>query len=85
MKKIFVAMALLLAVVLTMVGCGNRKVFDTVWSYEYAIITLPTGEIIEGKVESWSDYEDSDMIQIKIDGMNYFTHSSNVVMFSDDD
>lgn len=85
MKKIFVAMVLLLAVIFTMVGCGNRKLIDRVWSYEYAIIQLPNGEIIEGKVESWSDYENGDMLQVRIDGVNYFTHSENVVMFSTDD
>lgn len=71
---------LLLACVIT--GC-NRQMFDTTWSFERAIIFLPDGEKIEGKITSWTDYDGSDMIQVTIEGKVYLTHSSNVVMISE--
>ena len=83
MKKLI---ALLLAVILVMgvmllAGC-NKQMVDLTYSYEYAIIGLPNGEVIEGRVSSWTDFEDGDQIQVKIDGKTYLVHSSNVVLIS---
>ena len=75
----FVVLALALGVfVISLTGC-NRQVLDN-YSYDYAIIQLPNGDIVEGDVQSWKDYEDGDQIQVKIDGINYLVHSSNVVL-----
>ncbi len=83
MKKVI---ALLLAVIgvlaaLLLSGC-NKQMLDLTYSYEYAIIGLPNGEVVEGKVSSWTDYEDGDQLQVKIDGKTYLVHSSNVVLIS---
>lgn len=56
--------------------------FDTTYTFETAIIMLPNGEIIEGKVESWGDYADGDQIQVKIDGKTYLVHSSNTCLIA---
>ena len=62
------AAALLLAVsALILAGC-NKQMVDLTYSYEYAIIGLPNGEVVEGKVSSWTDFEEGDQIQVKIDG-----------------
>ena len=84
MKKII---ALLLAVIVLLsvcllAGC-NKQMVDLTYSYEYAIIGLPNGETVEGKVSSWTDFEDGDQLQVKIDGKTYLVHSSNVVLISD--
>ena len=71
------------AVVLLFTGC-NMQMVDTTYSFEEVCIAMPNGEIIEGKVESWGDYENSDMIQVKIDGKVYLTHITNVVLISTD-
>ena len=63
-------------------GC-NKQVFDTTYSYDRAILYLPNGEVIEGKVQSWTDYEDGDQIQVKIDGKQYLIHSENIVLISE--
>ena len=76
MKKKFIIAALVVSC-LTLGGWGNKDLFDTVYNYDYAIIQLPNGEIIEGKVEKWTDYEDGDQLQIKIDGVIYLVHSNN--------
>lgn len=59
------------------------QVIDTTWSYERAIISLPNGYVVEGHVDSWKDFDSSDMIQVEIDGKSYLTHSSNVVLISE--
>ena len=85
MKKI-IAVLLVAVVALSMAlittGC-NKQLVDLTYSYEYAIIGLPNGETVEGKVSSWTDFEDGDQLQVKIDGKTYLVHSSNVVLISD--
>lgn len=70
---------------------GLPSIIDTTWSFERAIISLPDSGYgwanklfyIEGKVQSWKDFENSDMIQVTIDGVTYLTHSSNVILISE--
>ena len=80
MKK-FIALFLVVILICCMAGC-NKQLIDTTYSFERAIITLPNGEIIEGEVSSWKDYE-GDQIQVKINGKTYLVHSSNVVLISE--
>ena len=84
MKKL---VALLLCVIgvlsaLLLSGC-NKQMLDLTYSYEYAILSLPNGEVVEGKVSSWTDYEDGDQLQVRIDGKTYLVHSANVVLISE--
>ena len=81
MKKGFVCM-LMLTTLLTLTAC-NKQMVDLTYSYERAILSLPNGEVIEGKVSSWTDFEDGDQIQVRIDGKTYLVHSSNIVLISD--
>lgn len=80
-KKILIA-ALTIITATSLIGC-NKQVMDLTYSYERAIVYLPNGEVIEGKVSSWADFEDGDQIQVKIDGKSYLVHSSNIVLISE--
>lgn len=81
MKKL-TTLVLALILMFLMTGC-NKQMVDLTYSYERAIISLPNGEVIEGKVSSWTDFEDGDQIQVRIDGKTYLVHSSNIVLISD--
>ena len=67
----------------TLSGCGNRQLFDTTYTFDRAIISMPDGSIISGTVSSWKDYEDGDQIQVVIDGTTYLVHSSNSVLMNE--
>lgn len=82
MKKKLLVVTLLTVMGLSMTAC-NKQVFDTTYSYERAIIYLPNGEVVDGKVSSWTDFDDGDQIQVKIDGKQYLVHSSNIVLISE--
>ena len=84
MKRIIALLLAMIAVLSAalLAGC-NKQMVDLTYSYEYAIIGLPNGEVVEGKVSSWTDFEDGDQIQVKIAGKTYLVHSSNVVLISD--
>lgn len=85
----FVFIGLILCSILLMFsGCGpandgiNYQLFDTTYTYDKAVVRLPNDKIIEGKVESWKDYEDGDQIQVKIDGKTYLVHSTNCALIN---
>lgn len=80
-KKLIV-ITVLCAMLFTLAGC-NKDMFDTVYRYDRAIIKLPNGDIVEGKVTNWTDYEDGDQIQVKIDGKTYLVHSMNATLIAE--
>ena len=85
-KRALCMLAAILLVVAMMLmfltGC-NRQVIDTTFSYDNAILVLPDGSVISGKIESWKDYDDGDQIQVKIDGTTYLVHSVNIVLIKE--
>ena len=90
MKKriMFVAMLILAVVVLCacseQVQTGNRITYGKdVQTFTYAYIWLGDRMIAEGYITQWRDYENSDVVQIMIDGKYYLTHYSCVVMIAD--
>lgn len=83
MKKIVILAALLVLILISCTGCYNKQLFDTTYHYDRAIVYLPNGEIVEGRVSSWTDFDDGDSIQVKIDGKMYLTHIANVVLIDD--
>ena len=82
MKKIALIIFLVIILV-SCTGCYNKQLFDTTYHYDRAIVYLPNGEIVEGRVSSWKDFDDGDSIQVKIDGKMYLTHISNVCLIDD--
>lgn len=81
MKKLLVAIITMMLVV-TMGAC-NKQVFDTTLKFDKAIVALPDGQIVRGKVDSWTDYEDGDQIQVKVEGITYLVHSSQIVLITE--
>lgn len=82
MKKIIcVVLILSLALVLTACQVGNRQVgWDTTQTFTHAILELGNGEIVEGTVTSWRDFEESDVVQFTMNGITYLTHYSKVIL-----
>lgn len=78
MKKIIVCAILFVLVVAVLCSC-NMQIMDITYNFDYAYVALPNGTVVEGKVDSWKDYE-SDAIQVVIKGKTYVTHYSNVVL-----
>lgn len=78
-KRALVLISAAALAVFTLIGC-NKDIIDTVYTFDYAIIKLPNGEIVEGEVDKWTDYEDGDQIQITIDGKIYLTSTLNCTL-----
>jgi len=82
MKRILCLLLVIIMITAMLCGC-NAQIIDLTYSYEYGYIKLPNGEVIEGAVSSWKDYDNSDVVQVVIDGKTYLTHYENVVLVSD--
>ena len=84
MKKrtaIIILLTLLLATTTTAYAIfGNKDYFDTVKTFHEALIAMPDGTVVQGKVQNWRDYENSDQIQVKINDVTYLVHSSNIML-----
>lgn len=83
MKKIFILALVLILCAMSFCACsiGNRQIgIDTTHTFRWAIIQLGNGELIEGTVTSWRDFNDGDEIQVTINGITYLTHYSNVIL-----
>lgn len=89
MKKI-ISFVLMIAIALSLVmTCGvevnatNWQFFDTTYQFDRVQIAMPDGSVVDGKVQSWKDFEASDVVQVKVNGKTYLTHYANVVLIDE--
>lgn len=80
--KLTVLVLVLILACIILATC-NKQIVDTVYKYDRAIIYLPDGTVVDGKVQSWTDFEDGDQIQVKIDSKTYLVHSSDIALIAD--
>jgi ribosomal protein S1 len=73
----------MMILIVTMLSGCNKQIVDLTYSFDRAIISMPNGNIVEGEVQGWTDYEDGDQIQVKIDGKTYLVHSSQIVLIAE--
>ena len=65
---------------------GNRITGGKdVQTFTYAYVVLDGQEIARGAITQWRDYENSDVVQVLVNGKFYLTHYSNVVLIADPD
>lgn len=89
MKKTISIVLLVLAILMSLflfIGRAeayNVTWFDTTYHFDKVQIRLPNDIIVSGAVESWKDWEDSDAVQVKVNGKTYYTHISNVVLIAE--
>lgn len=83
MKKI-ICVVLILTVALALTACqvGNRQIGVDLspQTFTHAILELGNGEIVEGTVTSWRDFNESDVVQFTMNGITYLTHYSKVIL-----
>lgn len=86
--KTIVLIVILSVCLLMFSGCetkmGNRITNGRdVQTFTYAYVVLGGQKVAEGAVTQWRDYDDSDTVQVLINGKFYLTHYTNVVLIAD--
>ena len=79
MKKLLISAALALG----LAGCGNLDMFDTNYTYHYAITKWPDGTVKKIEVEQWTDYEGEQVQIISTDGNIYLLSMNSTVLVRD--
>ena len=83
MKKWLSALLCGLLIALTLSSCGNYDMFDTNYTFDYAIIAFPDGTSKKVEIKTWTDYE-GEQIQIEdVDGNIYLVNSVNCVLVNE--
>ena len=89
--KIFALLVVLIGATFALASCdsdyyktGNRITGGKdVQTFTYAYVVLDGQEIAKGAITQWRDYDNSDVIQVLVNGKYYLTHYSNVVLIAD--
>ena len=82
MKKLLIT-ALISLSFISLVGCGNKDIIGTTFTFKYAKIKLVDGQIVEGEVKQWAKYDDQASVRVTFEnGEAYYTHSSNVTLYN---
>lgn len=83
MKKLLLGIVCGLSLV-SLTACGNKQLLDVTYTFDKAIIELQDGTVVQGKIQSWTDYEDGDQVQVKMeDGRTYLVHSSKITLIAE--
>ncbi len=87
MKRLVKLTAVILSVlslICILAACGNKQIFDTTYTFDYALVRFPDGSCQKIEIKSWTDYEDGEQIQIQAkDGTVYLVHAQNCVLVSE--
>lgn len=88
--KLILFIALIVIILILCAGCeyksGNRIIGGKdVQTFTYCYIVLGGQEVVRGAITQWRDYDNSDVVQVLVNGKFYLTHYSNVVMIADPD
>lgn len=88
--KLLLLITILIVAVFVFSGCenvhkmGNRITGGKdVQTFTYCFVVLDGQEIARGAITQWRDYDDSDVVQVLVNGKFYLTHYSNVVLVAD--
>lgn len=86
--KIALLAMLLVTFLAVFAGCehktGNRITGGKdVQTFTNCYVVLGGKEIVHGAVTNWRDYDNSDVVQVLVDGKYYLTHYTNVVLVAD--
>jgi hypothetical protein len=91
--KLTALVAVLVLVAVILCGCdatadlhksGNRITGGKdVQTFTYCYVVLGGKEIVRGAITQWRDYDNSDTVQVLVNGKYYLTHYTNVVLVAD--
>lgn len=81
MKKVIKYIVLILAIVITTTGCGNKDIWDSNYTYDIAICKIGE-EYKEIQIEQWKDYEGEQIQIIGKDKKIYLVSSNNCTLIN---
>ena len=85
--KVAIIICLMILSLVLFAGCerkmGNRITSGKdVQTFTYAYVVLGGQKVAEGPITQWRDYDNSDTVQVLVNGKFYLTHYTNVVLIA---
>lgn len=80
MKKIFLTLVILI-VLLSSTGCGNKQIFDFNYTFNKAYVKIGE-EWFDLELKSWKDYDGEQLQLILKDGTVILTNSMNCIIYN---
>lgn len=82
-KVAFIVFIMVIVILISLTGCGNKDFWDSNYTFNKAIIKMPDGNVLELEIETWRDY-DGEQIQITDkNGTIYLVSSINCVLIKE--
>ena len=85
--KALLLICMLVGAMLIFAGCENQHKTGNritggkdVQTFTYCYVVLGGKEVVKGAITQWRDYDNSDTVQVLVDGKYYLTHYTNVVL-----
>lgn len=86
MKKLkMLALAAVAVLSMMLASCGNYMMFDTEYTFDYAIVSFPDGSSRKIDIQSWTDYEGEQIQIVDTEGNVYLINSVNCVLVKEKD
>lgn len=75
------ALVTLLCIFSTGCNYSGYDLVDNDYHFDYAYISLPNGEVVEGRIKKWADSEDGEQLTVTLEnGNRYLCSSYNCVL-----
>jgi len=82
-KKIIGLILIICIFTFILLGCGNKQLLDTTYTFNRAIIKLQDETVLDIEVKSWLDYDGEQLQIVAKDGTVYLTNSINCTLIKD--
>lgn len=80
MKRI-ICLIICIVLMLCVTACGAEGPVSSSSGNKRAVIRMPDGVLVEGKVDRWYPYQ-CGLVEVEINGTTFTTHGANVVLIT---
>lgn len=82
-KVAFIVFIMVIVILISLTGCGNRDIIHSNNTYNKAIIKMPDGIILELEIDTWSNLTDGRMRITDKNGTIYSVSAVNCVLIKE--
>ena len=82
-KVTFIVFIMVIVILISLTGCGNKDIWDFNYTFDKAIIKMPDGNILELEIKYWNDYDGEQIQVVDKNGNIYLVSSVNCVLIKE--
>ena len=82
-KVAFIVFIMVVVILISLTGCGNKDIWDFNYTFDKAIIKMPDGNVLELEIKYWNDYDGEQIQVVDKNGIIYLVSSVNCVLIKE--